>query len=116
MSSVTRMMSIPCTVISEVATGEKDRYGDPVTEMVEVETRCAFQQQTRRENEDGGDVSDTVWLLYLPYGTQIGSSAVIKVEDREYETVAEPWPAHEGSRAMWHIEATCRRRAGSGES
>ena len=114
--SVERMMTIPCTVISEVPTGEKDRYGDPITKTVEVETRCALQQFRGEEHEQAGEVSDTLWNLYLPYGTQIGTSASIKVGDREYEAVGEPWNAAEGSRAMWHAEALVRRRAGTGDS
>lgn len=125
--SISRLMSIPCTVVSEVPTGEKDRYGDPITETVEVETKCAFQQQRRTEHESTaisgsssaapvGEVSDTLWKLMLPYGTLISSGAAIRVKGREYELVAEPWSAEEGSRSMWHIEATVRRRAGTGES
>ncbi len=114
--SLTRMMPIPCTMISEVPTGKNDRYGDPITEPVEVETWCALQQFRGEEHEQSGEVSDTLWNLYLPYGTAIGSSASIKVEGREYEVVGESWNACEGSRSMWHVEALCRRRAGTGES
>lgn len=125
--SLAHMMSIDCTVLSEVPTGEKDRYGDPITKVVEVETKCAFQQQRRTEHESTaisgsssaapvGEVSDTLWKLMLPWGTTISSGAAVRVKGRVYELVAEPWSAEEGSRSMWHIEATCRRRAGTGES
>lgn len=114
--SVNRMMTVPCTVISEVATGEKDRNGDPLTEPVEVETRCALQQFRGEEHEQAGEVSDTLWNLYLPYGTVVGSSASVRVRGRDYEVVGEVWDAEEGSRSMWHVEALVRRRAGTGES
>lgn len=114
--SFNRMMSIPCTVISRVPTGEKDRNGDPLTEEVSVETRCSLQQFRGEEHEQAGEVSDTLWNLYLPYETQIGSSAVIVANERRYEVVGESWKAEEGSRSMWHIEALVRRRAGTGES
>jgi len=114
--SVERMMTIACTVISVVPTGETDRNGDPLTESAEVETRCALQQFRGEEHEEGGSVSDTLWNLYLPYGTVVGSSASIKVDDREYEVVGEVWEAKEGTRTMWHIEGLVRRRAGTGES
>lgn len=114
--SIERMMSIPCTVISEVPTGEKDRYGDPITERVEVSTKCALQQFRGEEHEQIGEVSDTLWNLYLPYETQIGMSAEVLAGEREYEVVGECWKAEEGSRSMWHIEALVRRRAGSGEA
>lgn len=114
--SLARMMSIPCTVISEVPTGETDRHGDPITETAEVATKCALQQFRGEEHEQSGEVSDTLWDLYLPFGTAIGSSASIKVEDREYEVVGESWSAEEGSHSMWHIQALVRRRAGTGES
>lgn len=113
---VTRMMTIPCTVISQVPTGEKDRYGDPITELVEVETKCAFQQTSRSEHEDSGEVSDTFWNVFLPYGAQIGSGALIRTDEKEYDVVGESWEAKEGSRSMWHVEATVRRRAGTGET
>ncbi len=114
--SVERMMSIPCKVISEVPTGENDRHGDPITETAEVETRCALQQFRGEEHEQAGEVSDTLWNLYLPYETEIGSSAVIEVNGRQYEITGEAWKAEEGSRSMWHIEALVRRRAGVAES
>lgn len=114
--SIERMMSIACTVVSQVDTEEKDRYGDPVTESVEVETRCALQQFQREEHQQAGEVSDALWNLYLPFGTVIGSSAVIRTDGRDYEVTGEPWQAREGSRSMWHVEALVRRRAGTGES
>lgn len=111
-----RMMTIDCTVISEVATGEKDRSGDPITETVELETKCAFQQEERTEHEDGGEVSDTRWFLSLPWGTKIGSGATVVVKGRQYEVKGEVWEAEEGSRSLWHVEATVTRKAGTGES
>lgn len=116
---MSRMMSTPCTVISEVPTGEKDRHGDPITETVEIETKCALQPHGRErssEHEGAGEVSDTFWLLLLPWGTDIGTSSMIRVDDREYEVVGEAWNAQEGTRTMWHVEASVRRRAGTGES
>lgn len=110
------MMKTPCTVVSEVPTGEKDRYGDPITKEVKVETKCAFQQEERTEHEDSGEVSDTRWFLSLPWGTVIGSGAAVIVKGRTYEVQGEVWEAEEGSRSLWHIEATVTRKAGTGES
>jgi hypothetical protein len=114
--SLTRMLTIPCTVVSRVPTGEQDRNGDPLTEEVSVTTKCALQQFRGEEHEEGGSVSDTLWNLYLPYETQIGSSAVIEARERRYEVVGECWKAEEGSRSMWHVEALVRRRAGTAET
>jgi hypothetical protein len=114
--SISRMMRTSCTIIQRVPTGEVDRHGDAITEEVEVETRCALQQDRRTEHEEGGEVSDAFWRLFLPWGTEVGSGAAIMVDGREYELQGEPWSASEGSRSMWHVEAAVRRTAGTGEA
>jgi hypothetical protein len=112
--SVTRMMTRTATIHRELETGQKDRGGNALTEPVEEEVRCALQQKRRTEEEDGGEISDTLWDLYLPFGTEIDTGDSIVVDDRRYEVVGEPWSAQEGSRSMWHLEATVQRTAGAG--
>ncbi len=113
--SLTRMLSRDATIIRRTATGEKDRHGDDLFETVEVEVRCALQQRRATETEDGGEISDTTWVLFLPIGTLIDTGDAIEVEGRRYEVTGEPWEAREGSRSMWHIEAEVQRTAGTGE-
>lgn len=112
--SANRMMRTPCTLLREEKTGV-DEHGDAIYEPAEVETVCALQQQRRSETEDGGEISDTVWKLFLPYGTEIGIGDAIVVNGRRYELVGESWDAAEGSRSMWHVEASVERTSGTGE-
>lgn len=110
-----RMLSTPCTILREAATGKKDRGGNALTEPVEQEVMCALQQRRRTETEDGGEISDTLWDLYLSFGTEIDTGDSVLVGGRRYEVVGEPWSAQEGSRSMWHVEATVQRTAGADE-
>jgi hypothetical protein len=112
--SVTRMMTRTATIHREIETEAKDRGGNALMESAEEEVRCAFQQKHRAEHEDGGEISDTLWTLYLPFGTEIDMGDSIVVEGRRYEVVGEPWSAQEGSRSMWHLEASVQRTAGAG--
>jgi len=111
--SAERMMKTPCTVIQRVPTGETDRHGDAVTKPVEVETRCSLQKVRGTEHESGGEVSDTAWLLSLPWGIELDAGAAVRVQGHQYEVVGEPWNAEEGSRSLWHVEADVRRTSGA---
>lgn len=110
--SATRMMKTPCTIISRVATGEKDRRGDALYEDAEVETVCALQKAGGKEHEDGGETSDTTWRVWFPWGTQLDTGAAVLAKGRRYEVVGEPWDADEGSRGLWHVAATLQRTSG----
>ncbi len=110
---VDRMMTRTATLIRRVPTGEKDRYGNATTKPVEEVVRCALQQRQRKEHEEGGEISDTLWDLFLPFGTDVGTGAAIRVDGEQYELVGEPWDACEGSRSMWHVAATVRRTSGT---
>lgn len=113
---VNRMLRTPCTILRDTPEGE-DEFGNPASgKPEEVETVCAFQQRRRDEHEEGGELSDTLWTLYLPPETALDSGDSVEVNGRTYEVVGEPWDAQEGSRSMWHVEATCRRTAGTGDA
>lgn len=112
---VNRMLRTPCTILRRVPDGE-DSFGNPTYTTEEVETVCALQQRRRDEHEEGGELSDTLWSLYLPPGTALDTGESVEVKGRTYEVVGEPWDAQEGSRSMWHVEATCRRTAGAGDA
>lgn len=112
---VNRMIKTPCVVLRRPA-GEEEEFGQPDPKPEEVETRCALQQQRRTEHDAAGELSDTLWNLFLPFGTEIGTGDSVRVEDREYDVVGEPWQAQEGSRSLWHVAATVRRTEGSGGS
>jgi len=102
-----RMMKTPCVLLRREKTGES-RYGDATYSNVKEETRCALQQRRRDEHSDTGTVSDTLWDLFLPYGTETNALSAVLVRGRKYELVGDAWEAEEGSRALWHVEATVR--------
>ncbi len=113
--STERMMRTPCTLLLRQEE-EEDALGNPVLgEPVEVETTCAFQQRHRDEPAGAGETSTTEWNLFLPYGTEINTGDAVRVKGRVYELLGDPWDADEGSRALWHVAATCRRVAGAGD-
>jgi hypothetical protein len=109
-----RLMKTPCVVLRRTP-GDEEEFGAPGATTVEVETHCALQQQRRNEHDQHGELSDTLWDLFLPFGTEIDTGDAVVVRAREYELVGEPWNAEEGSRSLWHVAATVRRTAGTGE-
>lgn len=111
--SVERMMKTPCTVIRRIPTGEKNRHGVELTEPDTEETRCALQQQRALEVDEGGETSDTRWLLILPHGTEVDTGDAVEVRGDRYEIEGDPWSAEEGSRSLWHVEVQVRRTSGA---
>jgi SPP1 family predicted phage head-tail adaptor len=109
---INNRLKTPCTIIQRVDTGERDRHGDPVYETVETETRCALQKVSGREHEDGGETSDTTWRAWFPWGTALDTGAAVEAKGRRYEVVGDVWDADEGSRSLWHVEATLERTSG----
>jgi hypothetical protein len=114
-----RLLKTPCTVLRRAVTGN-DEFGDSVKESTEVETRCALQPGGRvgggrLEHDKHGEISDEIWALYLPIGTEIDTGDAVVVNRKKYELVGDPWNAEEGSPAMWHVEATVRRTAAPGD-
>jgi hypothetical protein len=109
-----RMMKTPCQILRR-ASGEEDEFGEGQPSPEEVDALCALQQKRREEHEQHGELSDTLWNLFLPFGTEIGTGDSVIVDGKEYELVGEPWEAKEGSRSLWHVAATVRRTAGAGE-
>lgn len=111
---VNRLLRTPCTIIRRTHEGE-DPEGNPEVSIEEVETVCALQQKRRLEHDESGEVSDTFWILFLPIGTEIGTGDAVVVKGDEYEVTGESWHAEEGSPALWHVECTLERTAGTGE-
>lgn len=110
-----RMMETSCIILRRSG-AEEEEFGKPDSEVEEVEANCALQQRQREEHEEHGEISDSLWDLFLPHGTEIDTGDAVRVRGREYELVGEPWSAEEGSRSMWHVEATVRRVEGSAGS
>jgi hypothetical protein len=112
---VDRLMTTPCTVLGRAPSGETDEFGNPTKKPVEVETYCSLQQASAAESDLHGEISDTVWKLFLPIDTQVDTGDAVVVDERKYELIGDPWELREGSRAMWHIEALVQRTAAPGD-
>lgn len=114
---LTTLLNKPCVITRrEYDLDNTDSYGDATFDETEVETVCELQQRQRSEEGDPGQLSKTSWLLVLPHGTEISSADTVTVGGDDYEVVGEPWAAEQGSREMWHVEATVVRTSGRGES
>lgn len=123
--SATRMMQTPCTLLLRQE-GEEDALGNPVVgEPVEVETFCSLQQRRADEPASEGETSVTEWTLFLPYevaaqiveavARRLNTGDAVRVNDRVYEIVGDPWEAEEGSRPLWHVTAGVKRVSGAGD-
>lgn len=123
--SANRMMKTPCTLLLRQEE-EEDALGNAVLgEPVEVETTCSLQQHHRDEPAGEGETSATEWNLFLPWETvalvreaasrplTTGDAALVK--GRKYELTGDPWEADEGSRSLWHLEATVKRISGASD-
>jgi hypothetical protein len=109
--SIARRLKTDCTIVRRSVVD--DESFDQETKPEEVETKCSLQQQRRDENSDRGEVSETVWNLFLPHGAEIDTGDAVRVKGKAYEVKGEPWSAEEGSRSMWHVEATVSRVTGT---
>lgn len=112
--SIASPLTRPCTILRLTLDGDEENdYGDPIAgEPVEIETVCELQQRDRDEGDRQGELSDTLWNLYLPAGTVLGSADTVVVDGDTYELVGDPWPAWDRVvGAIDHVEATVRRTA-----
>lgn len=113
--SLATLLDTPCTIVSRSDEGDTDAHGNPVLTEAISETTCVLQQRQRDEPGDAGELSVTLWTLFLPVDTVLHTDDAVVVDGLVYEVVGDPWNAKEGSPDMWHVEATLRRTA-SGEA
>jgi hypothetical protein len=116
MGLATRAINRPATLLRRTEEGE-DAHGNPKYEVEEVDVVCELQQFRRQEaRANVDDLSDSLWDLYLPAGTEVDSGDAIVVDGRTYEILGEPWEARDPfTERFSHIEATVRRTAGAGD-
>lgn len=118
--SLSTLMTKPCTITRRSASSTLiDASGDAVISTATVVTVCEIQRQQRRsesEPADQGELSDTHWDLFLPWGTALDTSDKVAVGGQAYEVVGAPWNAQTGSPRMWHVAASVRRTAGAGDA
>jgi hypothetical protein len=114
------LITTPCTLRLRSESGVEDDYGNDVPTETTVETVCELQKQIRRSSEEPegqGEISDTLWALFLPAGTDVDTSDVVEVDGEMYEMVGEPWPVrHPITGVESHVEASVRRVAGAGSA
>ncbi len=111
--SLTTLLSKPCTIIAKSPSDEVSRFGNVLYDETETATVCELQQRRREEPEDAGELSVTVWDLFLPIGTVLHTDDTVVVDGLEYEVTGEPWDARTGSATVWHVEATVVRARGA---
>lgn len=107
------LLNTPCQIVRRLPSAETDEYGNEIPGEELVSTTCSLQQRSRDEPGGAGELSITLWNLYLPTGTALSTGDAAVVGGHVYEVVGEPWDAREGSPAVWHVEATVRRTAGA---
>lgn len=114
--SLTTLLSRPCALVRRTDSGSTDDDGNAIKTEVATQTVCSLQQIRREEPGDAGELSITLWDLFLPTGTAIDTSDAVIVGGDVYEVVGDPWDATEGSARMHHVEATVRKTAGAEDS
>lgn len=107
------LINRPCAIIRRTNTGTTDDLGNEIPSEAAVETVCEIQQRSRDEQDDQGELSETVWNVFLPAGTVIHNGDAIVVDGAEYELVGEPWAARNPrTQAESHLELTVKRTRG----
>jgi hypothetical protein len=104
------LITRPCTLNRATGTKTKDRYGNKRAASETVETVCELQQRRRTEDPEQGELSDTVWDLFLPAGTELTTADSVTVDGVTYQLVGDPWPVRNpATQQDSHVEATVRR-------
>jgi hypothetical protein len=114
--TLSQLLSTPCTIVRRSASGTTDEHGNDIPSETTAATVCELQLQPTRasgEPSSAGELSNTLWDLFLPTGTDIRTGDAVVVRGQEYELVGDPWDATTGSASMHHVEATVRRTVGA---
>jgi hypothetical protein len=115
--SIDRLLTNPCTLTlrSQAETAD-DGYGNEIPlDPPTVDAVCELQKVARRVSEEpgaAGELSDTLWNLFLPAGTVITTADMVTVNGQTFEMVGDPWDVrHPVTGVVSHVEATVRRTA-----
>lgn len=113
--TVEQLLNRPCTIVKRSQTEtEDDGYGNERPAETLIQTVCELQQLQRSEHDDA--VSDTLWLIVFPAGTDIDAIDAADIEGERYQLIGDPWDARDPlTQAVSHVEATARR-TGEAES
>lgn len=114
---LTTLLNRACTITTRAEGAALDAYGDPVQTTTTLETVCELQQTRRSEQDVGGELAESGWLLILPAGTPIALDDRVTVDGLALEVIGEPWSARNPrTQAVSHIEATVQRTASTGDA
>lgn len=111
--TLSTLLGTACTIVRRSDSGSTDVYGNPTPTETLVQTTCSLQQRERSEDATAGELSETLWDLFLPTGTAIDTSDGVVIGNAVYEVVGQPWNATEGTTSVHHVEATLKRVAAS---
>jgi hypothetical protein len=101
-----RLLGQPCTIRYHSPGELLDAANNPNDAWTEVASRCSVQMRARGETGLMGDLSNTLWLVFLPPDvTPPRSPDQLVVQDQTLEFVGDSWPAYLMGR-LDHIEAT----------
>lgn len=90
---VTRMMNMTATLLTRTTGTDTDDYGNPILVDAQTVTNCYLYQTMRSEQDQGRQVGEESWTLYLPPGTAIGVADAVIANGATYEVVGPAWHA-----------------------
>lgn len=110
-----QLINRPCVLFIASGDVSTDELGNPTDDLDPVETVCELQQQSRDEQDDQGELSDTVWRAFFLAAEDMGAQPTgnkLVVDGDTYEFTGDPWAARNPrAKAESHIEVTVRRTA-----
>lgn len=113
---VATLINRSCTLLRR-SEGDADDYGNEVATDTPVSTVCEIQQRQRDEDDQMGELSDTLWTVFFLPTETVDTGDGLVVDGETYEMVGEPWVARNPmTQTNSHIEAVMRRTAGPGDS
>lgn len=102
----------PCTLVSRPVSG-RDRYNNPIRDLVESETVCCIWKKSGSEPGDQVEVSVTDWRAAFLPDVQIDRAFQLVIGTDRFEFVGAPFRVGIGQ--THHIEADLRLIAGGSD-
>lgn len=113
--SISELLNRTITITRRSPSGATDDYGNTIPDTASATIVGELQQVTRHaagEPPGSDDLSDTLWLLILPAGTEIDTSDQVTVDGEHFEVSGAPWPVrHPRTGTPHHVEVNLRRVA-----
>lgn len=114
--TLTDLINRPCTITRRTAGATQSAYGDLLVEETTTAAVCELQQRQHTEDDELGELSITVWDLFLLADTDIQTGDAITVDGIEYEVIGDPWRARNPrTQTESHVQATVKRSSSTGE-